>query len=130
MFLKSSILSLVLISNLVIANNHLYLDLKYPKVAKVISKLETANYKSNLYRNHNNLFGFKVNSRKLYIGKTKQGYAIYKSKLDSVKDYAMYEKYLIKKYKIKNRKQYIFVISKVYAKDKHYLKKLNKMLYG
>lgn len=106
----------------------LFNTLQYREVAFAIFKLETGNGTSKLYRKYNNMFGFKVNSRKLHNGKTKSGYAKYEDRNASLMDYYLFEKQLIKKFGIKNQKQYIAVISKRYAKDVKYKFKLLKQL--
>ena len=106
----------------------LFNTLQYKEIAFAIFKLETGNGTSKLYRKYNNMFGFKVNSRKLHNGKTKSGYAKYEDRNASLMDYYLFEKQLIKKFGIKNQKQYIAVISKRYAKDVKYKFKLLKQL--
>lgn len=106
----------------------LFNTLQYKEIAFAIFKLETGNGTSKLYRKYNNMFGFKVNSRKLHNGKTKSGYAKYEDRNASLMDYYLFEKQLIKKFGIKNQKQYIAVISKRYARNPSYGKLLRKQL--
>ena len=106
----------------------LFNTLQYKEIAFAIFKLETGNGTSKLYRKYNNMFGFKVNSRKLHNGKTKSGYAKYEDKNASLMDYYLFEKQLIKKFGIKNQREYIRVISKRYAKNPSYGKLLRKQL--
>ena len=102
--------------------------LRFPEIAICIYRLETGNGTSKLYRKYNNMFGFKVNSRKLHNGKTKSNYAKYESRNASLMDYYLFEKQLIKRFGIKNQKQYIAVISKRYARNPSYGKLLRKQL--
>lgn len=106
----------------------LFNTLQYKEIAFAIFKLETGNGTSKLYRKYNNMFGFKVNSRKLHNGKTKGGYAKYENRNVSLMDYYLFEKQLIKRFGIKNQKQYIAVISKRYARNPSYGKLLRKQL--
>lgn len=106
----------------------LFNALQYKEVGFAIFKLETGNGTSKLYRKYNNMFGFKVNSRKLHNGKTKGGYAKYENRNVSLMDYYLFEKQLIKKFGIKNQREYIRVISKRYAKNPSYGKLLRKQL--
>ena len=106
----------------------LFNTLQYREVAFAIFKLETGNGTSKLYRKYNNMFGFKVNNRKLHNGKTKSNYAKYESKNASLLDYYLFEKQLIKRFGIKNQREYIRVISKRYAKNPSYGKLLRKQL--
>jgi len=106
----------------------LFNALQYKDVGFAIFKLETGNGTSKLYRKYNNMFGFKVNKRKLHVGKTKSNYAKYESKNASLMDYYLFEKQLIKRFGIKNQREYIRVISKRYAKNPSYGKLLRKQL--
>lgn len=122
------IIMFVLLANYSLANNTMFSSLHYPSVANAIFKLETANGKSKLCKKYNNLFGFKINKRKIYIGKTKGKYCIYSNKMDSVRDYSLWEIGFIKKYKITSQKQFIYYLGKKYARDVNYKKKLIKMM--
>ena len=109
-------------------DSSLFNKFKYSNVAFSIYRLETGNGTSKLYRKYNNMFGFKVNSRKLHNGKTKSGYAKYEDRNASLMDYYLFEKQLIKRFGIKNQREYIRVISKRYAKNPSYGKLLRKQL--
>lgn len=122
------IIMFVLLANIALANNTMFSSLHYPSVANAIFKLETGNGSSKLCKKYNNLFGFKINKRKIYIGQTKSKYCIYNSKLDSVRDYSLWEASLIRRYKITSQKQFIHHLVKRYAKDVNYKKKLLKMM--
>lgn len=122
------LLVLLLLAHSTWANNTLFSSLHYPSVANAIFKLETGNGSSKLYKKYNNLFGFKINKRKIYIGKTRSKYCIYSNKMDSVRDYSLWEIGFIRKYKITSQKQFIYHLVKRYAKDKNYKKKLLKIL--
>jgi hypothetical protein len=106
----------------------LFNALQYKEVGFAIFKLETGNGTSKLYRKYNNMFGFKVNNRKLHNGKTKSNYAKYESRNVSLMDYYLFEKQLIKRFGIKNQREYIRVISKRYARNPSYGKLLRKQL--
>ena len=92
------------------------------------AKLESNSFKSKLFLNHHNMFGMKIpHSRPtLAIGQTKSGYAIYKSWKDSVKDYALYQKYTKKKGL--SQEQYIKRISNNYSVDLNYSNKIRKLI--
>lgn len=63
------------------------------------SKLETANFTSNVYRNNNNLFGMNVPTKRPFLGErgspSPEGgiYAKYKNDLTSVRDYVEWLRY-------------------------------------
>ena len=108
--------------------SYLFRDLKFPKVAFGIYRLETANGTSKLCKQYHNLFGFKINKRKIYIGTTKNKYCIYSNKMDSVRDYYLWEKGFIRKHKITSQNQFIAHLVKRYASDVNYKKKLLKIM--
>src|SRR5574343_695271 len=122
------IIMFVLLANVSLANNTLFSGLKYPSIASAISRLETGNNTSKLYKKYNNLFGFKINKRKIYIGHTKSKYCIYANKMDSVRDYSLWEASVIRRYKITSQNQFIYHLVRRYAKDVNYKKKLLKMI--
>ena len=122
------IIMFVLLANIALANNTMFSSLHYPSVANAIFKLETGNGSSKLCKKYNNLFGFKINKRKIYIGKTGSKYCIYSNKMDSVRDYSLWEIGFIQKHKITSQRQFIYHLAKRYAKDKNYKKKLLKIM--
>lgn len=93
-------------------------DIVYPKTAVAIARLETGNFKSQLYKSYNNAFGFK-DGRK---------YKRYTSKQQSVADYYKFETKIINKYSPKNRTEYLIILSKMYAADKKWLKKIQQII--
>ena len=98
----------------------------YPKIAKAISIHESNYEKSVLARSHNNIYGFKYGKRA--IGKTRGKYSIYKSKEDSVLDYLDFEKKIIDKYKLHSAEAYLLFLSRRYAADKGWLRKIRKLM--
>lgn len=126
--LTTIVIGIFLFTTTYASDSSLFNKLQYSKVAFAIHRLETANSTSKLYTKYNNMFGFKVNSRKLHNGKTKSNYAKYESRNASLMDYYLFEKQLIKKFGIKNQREYIRVISKRYARNPSYGKLLRKQL--
>lgn len=122
------LLVLLLLAHSTWANNTLFSSMKFPKVANAIYRLETGNGTSKLCKKYNNLFGFKINKRKIYINCTSTKYCIYANKIDSVRDYILWERDFIHYYKITSQNQFINCLVKSYAKDKSYKKKLLKMM--
>lgn len=82
---------------------------------------ESGNGGSNLSTRHNNIMGMKYpSSRKTYaIGKTSDGYAIYKRWEDSLKDYKILQDL---SYLGLTERQYLRKLRKVYAVKENYLK--------
>ncbi len=93
-------------------------SIKYKKVAVAIAVHESNHGRSSLARKHNNLYGFKG----------KKGYKKYPSKSASVKDYYVFEQRVIKKYNINSRSEYLSRISRFYASDKLWLKRVKKLI--
>lgn len=97
------------------------LGLEYPKIVFYQVREESGNLTSDLYLKHNNLLGMKYPAKRktLAIGKTRSGYAIYKSWKDSLKDYKLFQE---EYYKGLSRSQYIRKLRTSYTKDENYLK--------
>lgn len=90
-------------------------EIIYPKVALAISRQETGHFK---YVKHNNLYGFK----------SKGKYKRYSSRNESVKDYKVFEARIIKKYNIRSHNQYLAVLSRFYARDPRWTRKIKKLI--
>jgi uncharacterized FlgJ-related protein len=58
--------------------------------------LESGTFTSNVFKTKNNLFGMKVPGRRETTAINKKGYAAYRSWLDCVKDYKLYQDYVTK----------------------------------
>lgn len=102
-------------------------NIVYKNVAYKLFKLETGNFTSNLFKKANNIAGIKYNTKGCCIGKY-NSYAKYTYIQDSVDDYNRIEKKIIRKYRVKNSKQFIQALCKYgYAKDCNYLTKLLKI---
>lgn len=98
----------------------------YPKVAIAIKNHESNNEKSLLARKHNNIYGFKGGTRK--IGRTSGKYSVYKNKTDSALDYLDFERKLVEKHNLNTREKYLRYISRIYASDKSWLRKVKKLI--
>jgi hypothetical protein len=89
-------------------------NIPHPKIVLAQAKLETANYKSKLCRNHNNLFGLKK-------GNSYRKYSTYQ---ECVKDYKRLISCRIKP----NENYYDFLLRIRYAEDEQYIQKLKKII--
>ncbi|MCK8492887.1 hypothetical protein M0L20_13550 [Spirosoma sp. RP8] len=78
-------------------------------------------------QNHN-LFALKIRRMhpwlSLYLTTDDQGYAVYAEESDSMADYKMYEGYVIRKYGLKNRQEYIDHICRRFCPSPFYREKL------
>ena len=104
------------------------LDIKFPEFVFAQALLESGNFTSKLARIHNNLFGMKVPSKRetLAIRKSKSGYAVYSHWRDSVRDYLLFQEYIMKRHN--TEKEYIAYISRRYSETPDYLIKVKKVI--
>jgi len=104
------------------------LNIKFPEFVFAQALLESGNFTSKLARRHNNLFGMKVPSKRetLAIKKSKSGYAVYSHWRDSVRDYLLFQEYVMKRHD--TEKEYIAYISRRYSETPDYLIKVKKVI--
>lgn len=95
--------------------------IEHPELVYFQFREESGNGGSDLSINHFNLFGMKYPTRRetLAIGKTRSGFAIYKTWKDSIKDYLIWQETY---YKGLSRSQYLRKLRTVYTSDENYLK--------
>ena len=102
--------------------------IKFPETVYAQAKLESGNFKSFLFKTHNNLFGMKYAKSRITLGnKTNGEYAHYAKWDESVIDYAIHQTYFLQKHKITNKAQFYSYLSKYYAEDSLYIYKLQKI---
>lgn len=102
------------------------LPFKYPDIVKAQAILETGYFKSKSFTEHNNLFGFKIPHRRITTAKgVALNHASYNSVEDCIIDRLIYEaKYMDNL----SRKEYFKFLDQVYAEDKQYVQKLEKII--
>ena len=86
----------------------------FPDVALAQAKLETGHFKSDVFKENNNLFGMKHPSvRKTVSLGSNRGHAKYATWQDSVKDYKLWQDF----YKVSamNKTQFISKLNKIYC---------------
>lgn len=101
------------------------LQIEHPQIVFIQAQIESAHFKSNIFRENNNLFGMKVAEKRasVSIGKNR-GHAVYSSWQYSVIDYKlMQQRYAPNK----TRKEY-FVYLERYAEDPNYIKTIKQRL--
>lgn len=96
-------------------------DIWYPEIVFNQAKLESGNFKSDIFKENNNLFGFRVFGS--WKGKEmafkNRGHLVFTHWTKSVEHYKMWQK---KNY---NKKTYLQFLGRVgYAEDKTYLEKI------
>lgn len=104
------------------------LDIKFKDVVFAQIMLESAELNSRLFKVNNNMLGMKQPSKRetTSIGKS-HGYATYKDWYSCLEDYVLYQKAILSKRHL-TKKQYITYISKHYAKDPNYKKKIQNRM--
>lgn len=105
----------------------LELNLKFPHIVFAQAKLESGNFKSNIFIQNNNFFGMKCAKQRPTTNKGKKNnHAYFNTWRDCVVDYAFYQaKYLSK---IKSESDYIEYLNENYAQDKDYINKLKDII--
>jgi uncharacterized FlgJ-related protein len=103
------------------------LNIPFPRIVMAQAILESGHFKSKLYKNNNNLFGFiRAKKRKTTSIGSKNGYAYYNSWKESVLDYYLYsEAYLSN---IKSEEEYLRYLNKHYSQSKNYSVTLKKVM--
>jgi hypothetical protein len=103
------------------------LNFKYPEVVLAQTMLETSFYKSNIFRENQNLFGMKQAYSRVNLNEgTKNGHAVYSYWKESVIDYGFY--YSTYLYKCKTRDELLKTLNRIYAGDPIYDKKLQQLI--
>ena len=104
------------------------LGILFPEIVFAQAILESAHFKSNVFKNNNNLFGMRLPRvrKTTAIGK-RRGYAIYDNWMLSVDDYKLWQNSIPKKY-LKNKTTYYLYLQKVYCECKYYSSRLKKII--
>ncbi len=90
------------------------LNIVNPDIAIAQSLLETGHFKSEIFKNNNNLFGMKhPKVRKTFSTGTKNGHASYSSWKDSVRDYKIWQHSM--KFDQLSREEYFEKLDKIYC---------------
>lgn len=106
-------------------------EIKFPNIVFAQSLIETGHFTSDLLHTENNLFGMKYpRSRKTTSsGMSESGYASYEKWSDSVKDYSLWQKSVLRNKKDITEEEYLRLLSRIYAEDKNYVKKIKWLIY-
>lgn len=94
------------------------LNIKHPDVVLKQAKIESGNFKSKIFIENNNMFGFKKAYKRAntQIG-VNRGHATYNSWQECIIDYALYQTYSAKNL---SKEEYINFLGKHYAEDPNY----------
>lgn len=102
------------------------LNLEHPEIVYAQALLESSNFQSNIFRSSNNLFGMKeARQRPTTASGTENSHAYYNNWVSSVIDYALWQSAYGRHL---TNKQYLDLLSNIYAQDSSYIDKINKIL--
>lgn len=101
------------------------LKIQHPDIVFIQAQIESANFKSKIFKENNNLFGMKMPKRRKTVATgINRGHAKYSSWQASVIDYKLMQKRYAHN---KSRNQY-FVYLRKYAQDPNYVNKIKRRL--
>lgn len=99
----------------------------YPDVVLAQAKIETGNFTSVIFRENNNLFGMKLpESRTTTAVGESRNHAMYRSWVQSIIDYKLWQDQMI--HRAPTKRRYLEYLSRNYAEDKTYIKKIKAIL--
>ncbi len=94
------------------------LNIKHPNVVLKQAKIESGNFKSKVFKENNNMFGFKKAYKRANTQiSVNRGYATYNSWQECIIDYALYQTYSAKNL---SRDEYVEFLGCNYAEDPNY----------
>jgi flagellum-specific peptidoglycan hydrolase FlgJ len=101
------------------------LNIAHPDIVIAQAIIESGNFKSNIFKENNNLFGMKMPEyRKTTAIGINRGHAVYSSWRESVIDYALWQG---KRARYSTKNQYLRRL-KSYAADPNYITKIKKRI--
>ena len=102
------------------------LNIKFPHIVFAQAKLESGYFKSTIFKENNNLFGMKIETRRPTTNKGEnRGHAVFDTWKESVLDYAFYQARFLGD--IKTEGEYIQYLKANYAEDPGYVEKVIKL---
>ena len=102
------------------------LNIKFPHIVLAQARLESGNFKSNIFKENNNLFGMKEAKQRISTNKgTNLGHAKYENWKECVVDYALYQATYLSKFK--TEEQYYSYLADNYAANGNYIKLVKKI---
>jgi len=104
------------------------LNIEHAEIVFAQAILESGHFQSKVFRLNNNLFGMRLPKKRetTALGKN-LGYAKYTNWIDSVKDYALFQQFVMRK-KTYNKTEYLSYLDRVYCQSKGYSAKLKKII--
>mgnify|MGYP003653734783 CR=1 FL=1 len=105
----------------------LELNIKYPHIVYAQARLETGNFKSEIFKTNNNLFGMKqARLRPTTAIGTDNNHAYYENWKESVIDYAFFSAAFLNDIKTEN--EYFQYLQQNYAEDPNYITQLQVIM--
>jgi phage antirepressor YoqD-like protein len=105
----------------------LELNIKFPHIVYAQARLETGNFKSQIFKTNHNLFGMKVATLRPTTNKGEEnGHAYYEGWRESVVDYAFYQAQYLSD--IKTEAEYLQYLKANYAEAPNYMEQLQIIL--
>lgn len=103
------------------------LGIAYPDIVLAQAKIETGYFTSDIFKENHNMFGMKVAKQRetTAIGENRN-HAQYTNWLQSLIDYKLWQDKMI--HKARNKRAYLAYLSRNYAEDKNYIRKIKKLL--
>jgi len=99
---------------------------KFSHIIMAQAKVESGDFKSRLFREQNNCFGFRIAGRRLSLNIREQnGYASFDSWRDCVTEYMLYYSSFLRH--IKTEEEYYRYLGSSYAEDPNYIIKIRKV---
>ena len=103
------------------------MNFQFPEIIYAQALLETDSFRSNIFKENNNLFGMKRATIRVNVASGVQyDHAVYSNWMDSLFDYALY--YATYLSQIKTEDDYFSYLSQFYAEDKRYVDKLKLII--
>lgn len=105
----------------------LELNIKFPHIVYAQARLETGNFKSEIFKTNHNLFGMKVATLRPTTNKGEEnGHAYYENWKESVVDYAFYQAQYLSD--IKTEAEYLEYLKANYAEAPNYMTQLQAII--
>lgn len=105
----------------------LELNIKFPHIVYAQARLESGNFKSQIFKTNNNLFGMKIARKRPTTNKGEEnGHAYYDTWKESVQDYAFFQAAYLND--IKSESEYLQYLNANYAGTPNYINLLNDIM--
>ena len=126
-FIKKPIKKIHGLTDKVLLDYIISLNIKFPKVVLAQAKLESGNYTSNVFVTKHNLFGMKIARQRPTLAKgSGNGYALYNNWKESVLDYAFMQASYYRH--CSTQDAYLEALQRNYCENSSYIKHIKEFL--